>query len=221
MSDRMKGRVAGLCYLGVVVFGIFALAYAPSRLIVKGDDAATAASIASQIGLFNASICAGLAMSAFFLALPFALASFLSAYGRGAAGIMILFVAASIPFTLLALREGSGINGLMAAGAATPAAVAEQLAGYRSHMDTASLFWGLWLAPLGWLILKSGAVPRILGVLVLFGFAGYVGDYFGSRYFAGYDEISVMDHVSTLGSIGEIGTCLWLLAMGARARPAD
>lgn len=84
-------------------------------------------------------------------------------------------------------------------------------------MDIASIFWGLWLAPLGWLILKSGAVPRVLGVLLLLGCIGYLANYFGPILYAGYDDLPFQSYISKPGSIGEIGTCLRLCVMGASA----
>lgn len=213
---RGTGRVAGLVYIGVVLTGIFTLAYAPARLIVDGDAAGTANAILQNGGLFRASLYAGLAMCAFYLALPFALARFLAPYGKNVARLMILFVAASIPFMLVAIAEMAGIGGIFSDGAAVPESVDASLAAYDRWMDVASIFWGLWLAPLGWLILKSGAIPRVLGVLLIAGCAGYLANYFGPRFLDGYDELAFRSLISKPGSIGEIGTCLWLLVMGAR-----
>jgi hypothetical protein len=216
-NARAAGRLAGFVYLLVVATGVFTLAYAPSKLIVAGDDAATAAMIADNAPLFQASIWAGWAMCASFLALPFALARFLSVYGRRAALLMIAFVAASIPFSAMALLQEQEIAALVAAGAAEPAAVAGLLAGYERWMDFASIFWGLWLAPLGWLILKSGAIPRVLGALLILGCAGYLANYYGPILHEGYRAMPFREWISKPGSLGEIGTCLWLLIMGARA----
>jgi FtsH-binding integral membrane protein len=221
MSVRNEGRVAGVIYLGVVLTGIFTLAFAPGRLIVDGDPAATAAAMAENIDLFRDANVAALAMCGFFLALPFALARFLSPYGKTAARLMILFVAASIPFSLLAIAQHYALEGLVADGVATAAETASRLAAYDKWMDMASIFWGLWLAPLGFLILKSGAIPRFLGVLLFFGFLGYLANYFGPLVHDGFTDLPFRGYVSKAGSIGEIGTCLWLCVMGARgARPA-
>lgn len=217
MTVRMQGRVAGLIYLGLVLTGVFTLAYAPGKLIVDSDPAATAGAISENIALFRAANYAAIAMCAFFLALPFALARFLSPYGKTAAGMMILFVATSIPVTLLAIAQHFALADMAAAGGATAAETAGRLAAYDKWMDMASIFWGLWLAPLGWLILKSGAIPRTLGVLLLLGCLGYVANYFGPIVYDGFRDLPYRGYISKAGSIGEIGTCLWLCVMGARA----
>jgi hypothetical protein len=215
------GRIAGLIYLGVVLTGIFTLAYAPSRLIVENDLAATATAIAMQQGLFRAANYAALAMSAFFLALPFALARFLSAYGANWARLMILFVVASIPLMILAVASHFRLASLAAADGLSLEAVETGLAVHDRWMEYASIFWGLWLLPLGWLIFKSGAAPRLLGVLLILGCAGYLANFFGPLAFEGFGEWRFRRFISLPGSIGEIGTCLYLLVMGAREQKAD
>ena len=41
-----------------------------------------------------------------------------------------------------------------------------------------AMFFGLWLAPLGYLVIRSGYVPKVLGVLLVLGCAGYVAAVF-------------------------------------------
>jgi hypothetical protein len=52
-------------------------------------------------------------------------------------------------------------------------------------------------------------------LLILGGFGYLVGD-FGPILFVGYAELPFRNLISIPGSVGEIGTCLWLLVMGAR-----
>lgn len=217
----MQGRLAGLVYLGVVLTGIFSLAYAPGRLFVEGDDSSTAAAIAGNVGLFHAANVAALAMCAFFLALPFALARFLAPYGRNASRLMIAFVAASVPFSLLAITQHIQLALLAGGGDLSPDRVAAGIAAYDKWMDVASIFWGLWLAPLGWLILRSGAIPRILGVMLILGCIEYLAGYFGPMIDEGYKDSLMQSLLSWTSSVGEIGTCLWLIIMGARGSTAN
>ncbi|HMG92716.1 MAG TPA: DUF4386 domain-containing protein [Chryseolinea sp.] len=48
---------------------------------------------------------------------------------------------------------------------------------YRFGMGTGKLFFGLSLIPFGMLVLKSGFTPRIIGILLIIGGVGYVGDF--------------------------------------------
>jgi hypothetical protein len=217
MNIRTQGRIAGAIYLGVVLTGIFTLAYAASQLFASDDPAATAATLQAKPGLLKASNVALIAMCAFFLALPFALARFLAPYGQNASRLMIAFVAASIPFSLLAVAQHFELASLADAGALTAEAVATRVTAYDRWMDVASIFWGLWLVPLGWLILRSGAVPRLLGVVLILGGVEYLAEYFGPMIDDGYKVSMMRELFSWTSSVGEIGTCLWLCVMGARA----
>jgi hypothetical protein len=51
----------------------------------------------------------------------------------------------------------------------------------------AQIFWGLWLFPLGYLICKSGYIPKVLGFLLIIGGAGYVIDAVMVFLFPGID----------------------------------
>src|SRR5688572_30299006 len=50
---------------------------------------------------------------------------------------------------------------------------------YRNGVLVAKLFWGLWLLPFGYLVLRSGFLPKILGILLMLGCFGYTIDVFG------------------------------------------
>ncbi len=221
MSVRAQGRTAGFVYLGLVLTGVFALAYAPGQLIVRDDSAQTLSNIQERFILFQAMIASGVVMAAFFLVLPFALARFLSAYGRNAARLMILLVVVSIPATLLALLQYGELALAVADDTAQVADVDAARSGYRHWITVSTFFWGAWLAPYGWLVLKSGSIPRWLGVMLLIGSAGYLLDLFGPMFIPNFDNLPFADYVTKPASIGEIGSCLWLVIFGARASKSD
>jgi hypothetical protein len=73
----------------------------------------------------------------------------------------------------------------------------------------ASIFWGLWLFPMGYLVFKSGYIPRILGVLLMIGCFGYLIDFVTFFLFPNFDVI-----ISGFTFIGELLLPLWLLFKG-------
>jgi hypothetical protein len=87
---------------------------------------------------------------------------------------------------------------------------------YSNGLLVTKLFWGLWLLLFGYLVLSSGFLPKILGILLMLGCLGYMIDVFGGLLAPGYSDTSVSDYVLLPASVGEIGTCLWLLPVGAR-----
>ena len=86
---------------------------------------------------------------------------------------------------------------------------------YRNGILVSSIFWGLWLLPFGYLVFKSGFLPRILGTLLIIGCFGYLIDFLGRALFPSYPDTAIASYVTLPGSFGEIGTCLWLLIVGA------
>jgi hypothetical protein len=73
----------------------------------------------------------------------------------------------------------------------------------------AQVFWGLWLFPLGYLIFKSGFLPRILGIVVIVGGTGLLID---SAVFFLFPDSGV--GVSQVTGLAEIPLGLWLLIKG-------
>jgi hypothetical protein len=227
-ANNRTARTAGLLYLIVVVTGIFSLAYVPSQLTVHGDASATVSSIAAHESLFRLGIVAGLVCYTVFLLLPFALYKLLSPVGKSAAVLMVALAAVSVPISLVNLLNKLDILSLLNDANYVRAFTTEQLNAqvmllldaYGNGMLVSSVFWGLWLLPFGYLVFKSGFLPRVLGILLVAGCFGYLIAFFGSVLFPGYSETAVADFVSLPGTVGEIGTCLWLLTVGARGPKA-
>ena len=212
---RRDGRIAGALYLVVVATGMFCLAWVPSQL---GTDVADAA---AHIGLFRAGIAAFMAMQVAFLLLPLALYRVLGDVDRRAATLMVALAAASVPIGLIALSHRMEALSLLDstaahATAAVDAAFAASLQRYGHGLRIASLFWGLWLLPFGWLVLRSARIPRVLGVLLMLGGIGYVVKVFGGLM-PGFADSAFARYTTLPAALGEIGSCLWLLAFGARA----
>ena len=212
---RRDGRIAGALYLVVVATGMFCLAWVPSQLGTGVADAA------AHIGLFRAGIAAFMAMQVAFLLLPLALYRVLGDVDRRAAILMVALAAASVPIGLIALSHRMEALSLLDstaahATAAVDAAFAASLQRYGHGLRIASLFWGLWLLPFGWLVLRSARIPRVLGVLLMLGGIGYVVKLFGGLM-PGFADSAFARYTTLPAALGEIGSCLWLLAFGARA----
>jgi hypothetical protein len=81
------------------------------------------------------------------------------------------------------------------------------------------IFWGLWLFPFGYLVIKSGFLPKILGVLMMIGCFGYLITILGNTLIPNCRDLGITSYVLLPGSLGELGTCLWPLIMGAKETP--
>lgn len=218
---RRDGRLAGVVYLVVVLAGMFCLAWVPSRLGSAQGPASAWAGAAAQVGVFRAGIAAFALMQVAFLMLPLTLYRVLGDVDRHAAVSMVALASVSVPIGMVALMhrmealsllEGAGMQAAESVQAAY--ALCTQRYGY--CLRVANLFWGLWLLPFGYLVLRSGRLPRLLGVLLVLGGLGYALQFFGALV-PGFAESAFVRHANTPAGLGEIGSCLWLLAFGARA----
>jgi len=83
------------------------------------------------------------------------------------------------------------------------------------------IFWGLWLVPLGLLVMKSRFMPRFLGVLLIIGAVGYCVDFLTRLLFPSFTAI--VAPIAGASKFGELAMILWLLIKGLRVegeRPA-
>ena len=74
-------------------------------------------------------------------------------------------------------------------------------------------FWGLWLFPFGYLVYRSGFIPRIFGISVIAGIA-YMIDSTIAILFPSY--LFMKQPTLLLVAIGEISITLWLLIKGIK-----
>jgi hypothetical protein len=218
-SNKRKARIAGLLYLVVVLTGMFSLAYVPSKLIVLDNASATVQNIIASELLFRLGIVAGLVCYTFFLFLPLALYQLLKSVDKNYARVMVILAVVSVPISFINIQNRFAVLSLIS-NPGEQEQVMFYLKQYNTGILILKIFWGLWLFPFGYLVFKSGFLPKVLGILLMAGCFGYLLDFLGQAIFpAAYGEMGISTFVRLPASIGEIGTCLWLLIMGAKERP--
>jgi hypothetical protein len=219
-------RIAGLLYLIVVLSGIFSLAYVPSKLIDWNDADKTFTQIQASETLFRLGIVAGIICYTAFLLLPFVLYALLHRVSKTPAIAMVALAAASVPFSLYNLVHKSSVLTLIGnepflqsiSLAQRQTQVMMHLHAYNNGIELISVFWGLWLLPFGYLVFRSGFLPKWLGILLMAGCFGYLVNFTGSFLFPQYADMGIARFVSLPATIGEIGTCLWLLIAGIKTQ---
>lgn len=221
---RFHARSAGALYLVNVVTGLFGLAYVPSRISGAGDAARTVHNIVAYQDLFRTGIAAELICCVSFLLLPLALYRLFGTSHRVLATLMVVLAIASVPISFGALAHRLDVLALFGQAPWLHALTAEQLqtqvmlqlSAYQDGQLMAQVFWGLWLIPFGLLVVRSRQLPRLLGSLLVMGGLGYVIDALGQILLPDYRNHPFADFVTLPAALGEIGTCLWLIWMGAR-----
>jgi hypothetical protein len=89
---------------------------------------------------------------------------------------------------------------------------------YKTGFVTAQLFFGTWLFPLGYLVYKSGFLPRFLGVVLMLDGIGVLIWFLQALLLPTYPAISYPSFA--LGFVAEVGLGLWLLIRGVKVADA-
>ncbi len=225
-SNKKTARIAGLLYLIVVLTGIFSLAYVPKTLFIWDNATLTFNKIVSSELLFRVGILSSVICYTAFIFLPVVLYQLLKQVNEFYAKLMTILAIVSVPVSFVNLQNKFSILSLISKDEYLKVYSNEQLQSkvmfYLNQYDNGillvSVFWGLWLLPFGYLIYKSEFLPKFLGILLMSGCFGYLINFTGNMFIKNYAEIEISKFMSLPASIGEIGTCLWLLIIGAKPK---
>jgi hypothetical protein len=223
-SNKKIARVAGLLYLAVVLTGIFSLMYVPSKLIVWENATTTFNNIVANPTLFRLGIVNYLICYTFFLFLPLGLYRLLKPVNENYARLMVILAVVSVPISFANIQNEFNILSLISGEDYLHVFSKEQLQTqvllYLNQYDNGnlivSIFSGLWLFPFGYLVFKSGFLPKFLGILLMLGCFGYLINFLGHSLIADYSQLGIASFIQLPANLGEIGTCLWLLIVGAK-----
>lgn len=225
---KQKARVAGALYLLLAISSIFGLVYVPSKLIDPQDAIATIRHIEASPTMFRLGIASNLLYLIVFVFLVLAFYDLLRDVGRNHARAMVALVLVAIPAAFINELNRVAVQMLLGGGGVSSPLETRDREGlvqlflnlheHGSHM--VMLFWGLWLFPLGWLIVKSKFIPSVFGYLLIIGCLGYV---FAAVMFLMSPEYGrLVFSVATLPSaVSEVAIILWLLIKGAREIPQE
>ncbi len=217
LNPNKIARVAGVLYLTMVPLGIFGIMYVPSTLFVPGDAATTANNIMASASLFRLSIVSALIIQLVQIFLVLALYKLLKPVNKNYAVLMVVFALVAVPIAmlnelnhiaLLLLLSGADYLSVFTTGQLQ--ALVTFFFDLHGHgILIAQIFWGLWLFPMGYLIFKSGFLPKILGILLMIGCFGYLIDSFGALLLPNYEV-----NIAIFTFWGELLLPLWLLIKG-------
>ena len=215
-SPRLKARITGVLYLLTILTGIFAQGFVSERLVVDGDAAATAANILAHKSLFQLGyavylieMACNIAMTALFYDLlkPAGRSVSLLAAFLGFAGCVIKTFSRVFFITPLFVLGGAHYLSVFSAEQLQALALLFLKVNDRGAA-MALVFFGFYALLTGYLIIRSTFLPRILGVLSVFGGSGWLTFLYlplGYRLFP---------YVAAFGLLGAASLILWLLVFG-------
>ena len=220
-------RSAAVLYLLVALIGPIGLVYVPDKLFVFGDAGATAAAVRGAEWLLRAGIACDLLHQTIEVFLVIELYRLFAPVDRRLAQQMAALGFIPVPIVFINTLNALAIV-VMLSGAAflapfnQPQLEALAYLFVRLHslgMQLASVFWGLWLIPLGVLTWRSGWAPRFVGVLVAVAGIGYLLEVFARLVVPA--STPYLSPVSLPLQSLELVFIVWLLFAGFRkAKPA-
>jgi Domain of unknown function (DUF4386) len=195
-SPLLRARIAGLLYLSLLPLGLFGALYG-----VSSRPAVVSALLVQVVNIF----------------VVLMLYQLLKPVNKNMAVLMVIFLLLGVPIAMLnevnqfaVIFLTSGADSLRVFTASQLHALVLLFLDLHTYgIDIAAIFWGLWLFPMGYLVYKSGFLPRILGILLMIGCAGYLIQSFATFLFPGFAV-----NIALFTFWGEILFPLWLLIRG-------
>ncbi|PUB13677.1 DUF4386 domain-containing protein [Yoonia sediminilitoris] len=220
--DPAFARMAGALYLTIALCGGFSIGYVPMQIVVSGDAAASASNLLGHAGLFKLGVLADSAVILCEIAITVILYQL---FRRESPTIAMMSVIARSGMIFV-----MGINlmlwvmpyGLLTLPSDFSLAERQNLAQlfFDAHglgIYAWQIFFGAHLLALGAMVLRSRAVPQILGWGLFVGAFGYLVQAFYELTFSsnttlGYAIIGLL----VIVTISEISFGLWLLIFAPR-----
>jgi hypothetical protein len=227
-TNKKTARIAGFLYLIYIVVSIFANGLGRSKIIVLGDAATTAGNIMASAWQFRIGFVVDLVAAVLFLMTAWALYVLLKPVNKNLALLFLLLnlggVAVSCFSDLFLIASQllvSGADYLKVFQVDQLKALAMlSLYIYKyGFLGIAQIFFGAWLFPLGYLVFKSGFLPRFLGVILMVHCVVWLMSalqFFLFPDFIGITFVGITYLSNPIGFISEFGLTLWLLIMGAK-----
>jgi Domain of unknown function (DUF4386) len=217
-QDRMA-RITGGFYLAFILATVLASTVGPIKL---SDAQQVYQGIVTHAWSFRVGLVSALTSAFLFLMAAWGLYVLLRSVNQNLALLFLLLNAVGVAiqcasmFPLLsALLLGDGSSRMQDFSTAQLEGLAYlSINLYRTGFVTAQLFFGTWLFPLGYLVYKSGFLPKFLGVLLLLDGFAILFWFLQALLLPTYPAISYP--AFALSFIAEVGLALWLLIKGVQ-----
>lgn len=220
ISKNKIARIAGALYLIYMI--VFALADATrSKLIHMEDASATFINIQTSGGYFKIGLVSDIIAGILFLLAVWTLYVLLRSVNQNVALLFLLLNAAGVTIQCLnmlnlyaAFLLSSGPEYLKVFQPdQLPALAMHFIHLHESGFMISQFFFSAWLFPLGYVVYKSGFLPRILGIVLMVECFGWL--LYPLQYFL-FPSTVIVTISSTIGLIGELSLTLWLLIKGVK-----
>jgi len=225
ISDLNKtARLAGILFALRMATTGFSLQYVRNKLIDFDNVAGTANNIITHTSLFRAGIISNIFSQMAFLFLGLALYRLFIGTNKKYARLLLCAVMVTVAMTVV--NTFSNWMALLILNNTEPGKLFAADGQYNSAMlflklnnygqAVIELFWGFWLFPFGILIVKSGFIPRVLGILLMLGAFALPVNSLIYLLLPKYHFSIITLTAMIIAATGGIPTMLWLLIIGTR-----
>jgi len=220
-SPQVYARIGGILYLMIIVAGAFGEIFVRGTLIVSGDAASTASNIMASQSLWRIGIAGDIIVHVFDIPLMLALYVILKPVNKNLALLAVLFNL--IQTAVLVANKFNLLMPLFLMGNADYLKSFEpnqlyaliqlfvRLHGYGFGMGL--IFFGFECLVLGYLIFRSGYLPRVLGVLMAVAGLSYLTNSFALLLAPTFSSM-IVPAILVPALVGELSLSLWLLVKG-------
>jgi hypothetical protein len=219
MTRNATARLAGVLYLATLPTAGFAYGYV--AFMPKDDPVALLTALEAGRQALGWTVVLGAAGFIDYLVLAALFHRLLAPAGKVAADLLVLFVAASVPLAFAALAHRLELMALLDARSTELLAEAPKLVRREANLfELATIFWGLWMMPLGWLSYRSGLVPRLIGFGLILGSVGYLASFV-------LPTLGIVPSTAVSGTLmavtlaSEFAFMFWLIVRGAASQDAS
>jgi hypothetical protein len=224
LAPAAVARITGGLYVAYISASLLAMALGQ---IGPGSAPQVYQAILASEGAFRLGLVVALITGFLFLVVAWGLFVLLRTVDRNLALLFLLLNAvgvaiqgASMLGLVSALLQGDASSHMQAFSAAQLQGLAYlSINVYKAGWVTAQLFFATWLFPLGYLIYRSGFLPRFLGVLLVLDGIGVSIWFFQALLLPDYPAIRYPGLVVSF--VAELGLGLWLLIKGVRVSDRD
>lgn len=197
-------RLMGMSFLLLIIFGFFGMAYVPISLYDYDSVAQTLVQVKANPQLLRYGILATVLMNVSSLFLAIFTYRWLKKFSSTlAVSAALLLMAGAIISLVNELNNTSVLH--FAQHSENSEMIALHLNLYQTGVFIATMFWGLWLLPVGYAFLFQSRWVKVLGVLLIISGGGYMLD--SLIYLLWSHKILISDYTF----LGEILFTFWAL----------
>ena len=224
-STKKTARRAGVLWLLMALTGGFGLFYIRSYVIVPGDAAATAANLVGSETSFRLAITATLIAQVLFFFFGLTLYRLFKETDKWLATVLLASIMMTVGIGVVNQINNFGALFVLSQADFLKVFSAEQLnatalfllrQANNSGQALLEIFWVPYYFSFGLLIVRSGYLPKILGILLMISSVGFAVNLLDKFLVPQFYPAAFTQLAMTLSAISLFPSMLWLLIKGAR-----